>query len=97
MPITKFDYSYDYFVTYFQNEESDYLKYDNIKNTINSQLIAAFHQLYFSNHKEALQKLIQLSLRKTKGRIINSYLHFFDGLLTAEVELKNRIIVNIQD
>ena len=97
MTKTEFNYSYDYFVTYLQHDDSDYFKYDDIVNTVNSQLLAAFHQLYFAGHKEELQKLIQLSLRKAKGRIFNSHCNFFNQLLVAEVELKNRIIVNFQN
>jgi len=97
MPITKFDYSYDYFVTYLKDEEGDYFKYDNVVNSINSQLLTAFYQLYFTNHLKELKKLLQLTMRKTKGRIFNSHRDFFNDRLTAEVELKKRIVVNFKD
>lgn len=95
MPITTFDYSYKYFEGYLNNEESDYFKYDDIVRSVNGQLVAAFFQLYFSGNKTALNQLIQLTYRKTKGRILNSHRDFFNALLEAETELKNRIIVNI--
>ncbi|MFK7771689.1 MAG: hypothetical protein AB8F94_06100 [Saprospiraceae bacterium] len=95
MPKTTFDYSYQYFEAYLNNEESDYFKYDDTVCSVNSQIIAAFFQLYFSGNKSALNQLVQLTYRKTKGSILNSHRDFFNALLVAETELKDRIIVNM--
>jgi len=83
------DYTIDYFQQYLLEETSDYYQYDNVKAVVNSQLIMAYHLLYFARRKKDLEALAAIG--GATGSQVRDFRLFFQHLLNAESVLFERI------